>query len=232
MLCLRGLSRQLARPHPRCKDSNIWTLCPAIAESAGWPARTIPSIAKHASSGAVSSRLFDGTSSSQPLKMLPPMSRQLSAIETLPPTDLTWHLSLAGITSSGVKCDLHYVQVKDAEIESLLEERERLDAALQSIKGQIQLAASPQSRPQEPGAGRASLSVPTLRYAWLLLSIRRGPGLPGFPLPPKEYSGGHWRTLHCKMSRLSCIAHSCLFSCTAICLACVSRSMCLPRLNS
>ena len=81
-------------------------------------------------------------------------------------------------------CALHCVQVKDAEIESLLEERERLDAALQSIKGQIQLAASPPSRPQEPGAGRAPLNVPTLRYVWRLLSVRQGPGLPGFPAEP------------------------------------------------
>ena len=82
-------------------------------------------------------------------------------------------------------CDLYPVQVKDAEIESLLEERERLDAALQSIKGQIQLAASPQSRPQELGASRAPLNVPTLRHVWLLLSVRKGPGTPGLPAAPR-----------------------------------------------
>ncbi len=85
------------------------------------------------------------------------------------------------------------MQVKDAEIESLLEERERLDAALQSIKGQIQLAASPQSRAQEPGASRASLNVPTLRHVWLLLSIRLGPGVTGFPASPNRAL--QWRAL-------------------------------------
>ena len=92
------------------------------------------------------------------------------------------------------------MQVKDAEIESLLEERERLDAALQSIKGQIQLAASPQSRQQEPGAGRASLHVPTLRHVWLLLGIQTGPWGPRLP------SGAQRSTV--ESSDAYCIARS------------------------
>ena len=102
-------------------------------------------------------------------------------------------------------CDLYPVQVKDAEIESLLEERERLDAALQSIKGQIQLAASPQSRSQELGASRAPLNVPTLRHVWLLLSVRKGPGIPGFPAAPRR---ALWTALrHAAVQDVSVVLH-------------------------
>lgn len=64
------------------------------------------------------------------------------------------------------------VQSKDAQIEELLTERGRLEAALASIKGQITSVASP----AQPGPAkatplvRASVDSATLRQATLMLT--------------------------------------------------------------
>ncbi len=62
------------------------------------------------------------------------------------------------------------LQAKDSEIQGLLADRSRLEAALSSIKGQITAAASP-ARPQNKALVRASVDSATLRSVWTAMSI-------------------------------------------------------------
>ncbi len=65
------------------------------------------------------------------------------------------------------------LQAKDSEIEGLLADRSRLEAALSSIKGQITAAASP-ARPAPPQIKtlvRASVDSSTLRSVWTEMPI-------------------------------------------------------------
>jgi len=65
------------------------------------------------------------------------------------------------------------LQAKDSEIQSLLADRSRLEAALSSIKGQITAAASPARPvpPQNKALLRASVDSSTLRSVWTATPI-------------------------------------------------------------
>lgn len=65
------------------------------------------------------------------------------------------------------------LQAKDSEIQGLLADRSRLEAALSSIKGQITAAASPARSvpPQNKALVRASVDSSTLRSVWTAMPI-------------------------------------------------------------
>lgn len=82
--------------------------------------------------------------------------------------------SQAAADQAGVQAQMQRtLQAKDSEIQGLLADRSRLEAALSSINGQITAAASPArpAPPQNKALFRASVDSATLRSVWTVMSI-------------------------------------------------------------